>query len=587
MPMNMHKIEKSIHKYQRIGYCMEILLCMYWINVLRETHANYIIYLLCSGIGFCSLGVRIYRIETEKKYAWNGWNFILAGVFGIIIVLGNYEIVTKFTGVHRWLVAVTLFWGSVIVFYNIFEIAHKFFIKAENQKSVAISQKEKYVLFFISFTILAAIDFLYLFGAVYPGIVTEDSRSQLTQIYNGVYSNHHPFYHTMVIKFFCSLGMALFHDANAAVATYSVFQICLMALTYSYVVLTVYEFRKSKSAVCCVILFYALLPYYWNYSCTMWKDIIFGITCTIFTVALYRSRKKIGNNKLNYILVFVSSVGVCIFRSNGVVAYFITMIVLIIVFRNKERKLIYVVVSAFLVALIMKGPVLSVMNVQRTGATEALSIPIQQIARVINNGQHIGDSDMELLKEVIDVNAVKEQYEPHISDPIKRLFYQSSGIDVILDNKAEYLALWARLGLRYPGTYIAAWVEQTRGYWNAGYDYWFCSTSVVDNQLGVEREIKSERLFDFTVKIIHDLRYDTFWCVFVSIGFCFWVYLVLFWFNISNKRDGWIETIPFIGIILSLCVATPVFAEFRYSFGLYSTIPFVIFSGFYSSRYEK
>ena len=58
----------------------------------------------------------------------------------------------------------------------------------------------------------------------------------------------------------------------------------------------------------------------------------------------------------------------------------------------------------------------------------------------------------------------------------------------------------------------------------------------------------------------------------------------MFWFNIADKRDGWIEIIPFITIIISLCIATPVFNEFRYSFGLYVSIPFVIVSGFFSKR---
>lgn len=570
--------------HRKIYYCIEMLLFIYWINLLRGTHANYIVYLMCAGGAFCSLGIRICREEAEKKYGWNKWNFILAGVFGIFIVLGNYEIVEAFAGIHRLLIVVALFCSSVAVFYNIFDIAYELFLTIGCQSNRIITKKEKRVIFFTSLIILAAIDFMYLFEAVYPGVVTEDSILQLWQIQYGLYSNHHPFYHTMIIKIFYSLGMKLFGDVNAAVATYSVFQICLMALTLSYVVLTVYEISKSKVAVCFVILFYALLPYYWNYSCSIWKDIVFGVACTIFTVSLYRARKRIGNKLLNYILIFLSSIGVCLFRSNGVFVYFITLISLIIVLRNKERKLLYVAVTAFIIALVMKGPILNAMNVQRTDAIEALSIPAQQIARVIHQEQYIEDSDMELLKKVVDVEAVKEQYKPYLSDPVKTLVRQSSGNDVILSNKAEYLELWIRLGLQYPGTYIAAWVEQTRGYWNAGYNFDVCSTMVADNELGVTRMVRSEECFTFTTKVIDAFANNTFLCFFVSIGFCFWIYLVLFWFNISGKWDGWIETVPFIGIIISLCIATPVFSAFRYSFALYLSIPFVIFSGIFNKE---
>lgn len=447
-----------------------------------------------------------------------------------------------------------------------------------------ISLKGKIAFFLVPFFIFTAIDLIYLFGAIYPGVITQDSISQLTQIHNGVYTNHHPFYQTMLVKFFTGIGMKLFHDINAAVATYLVFQILLMASTFSYVVTTVYQISKSKLAAVCVILFYALMPYHWNYSCTMWKDVIWGIICTVFTVSLYRARRRIGKDILNYTGVFVSAVGICLFRSNGVFAYFITLVGLIIVFRNRERKLLQVVVAAFVIALVMKGPVLNALHVESPDAIEALSIPAQQIARVIYNGQEIDAADLELLEKIVDVNAVREKYKMYISDPVKTLVREAAGNEVILANKAEYLGLWARLGLRYPGTYIAAWVEQTKGYWNAGYDYWFCSTHVVDNKLGISRSVKSEKLFQFTKNIIDDFRVNTFLCAFVSIGFCFWIYLVLFWVNITSKRDGWIETILFIAIIISLCVATPVFSEFRYSYALYSSIPFVIFSGFLSNN---
>ena len=572
------------------GVCcfIQTLSFIYWIDLLRKGHANYIIYLLCAGIAFCSLGIRMTKQEDNKKCAGEGiFNLILAGVFGIFIVIGNYEIMAESSGVHRWLTAAALFCSSVLVFFNVFDAAFLLFSGFKSRADRVISAREKIIFFLIPFFIFITIDLIYLFWAVYPGVITQDSISQLTQIQMGTYTNHHPFYQTMIIKFFTTIGMKLFHDINAAVATYLVFQILLMALTFSYVVVTVYEISKSKLGAVCVILFYALMPYHWNYSCTMWKDIIWGITCTLFTVSLYRARKRIGNNILNYACVFISSVGICIFRSNGVFVYFITLISLIIVFRNRERKLLQIAVAAFIIALIMKGPVLNALNVKSPDTIEALSIPAQQIARVIYNGQEIEAADMELLEKIVDVNAVKEKYKMYTSDPVKTLVRGASGNEVILANKAEYFALWARLGLRYPGTYIAAWVEQTKGYWNAGYDYWFCSTAVVDNKLGVSRSVKSERLFEFTKNKINDFRTNTFLCAFVSIGFCFWIYLVLCWFNITSKRDGWIETILFIAIIISLCIATPVFAEFRYSYALYSSIPFVIFSAFLSNNISE
>ena len=475
-----------------------------------------------------------------------------------------------------------LFCSGLIVFCNIFDVAYDFFLKFENKESVQVSKKSKLCFFFISFTIFALIDLIYLFVAVYPGALNTDTIIQMRQIESGVYTNYHPFYHTMLIRIFYRLGMSLFHDVNAAVATYFVFQIILMSLILAYATLTVYEITTSKTCAVPVILFYALMPYYWNYSCTMWKDTVFGIAVTAFAVSVYRSRKKIGNELLNYFMVFLSAVGFCLFRSNGIYAYVITLIAFGFVFWKRQKRLLIILPIALVLSLIMKGPVLSILGVSQPDLVEALSVPEQQIARVIYYDKDIDDIDLERLSRVVDVEAVKEKYKPYISDPVKDLIRESSGNEVLVDHKLEYLSLWARLGLRYPTTYIAAWVEQTKGYWNAGYDYYYSYMGIKENELGIFRAAKSEQLFEFTARIITAIQHNSLLCILVSIGFCFWLYLILFWFNITSKRDGWIETVPFIAIIISLCIATPVFAEFRYSYALYAAIPFVIFSGLYS-----
>lgn len=567
---------------KRLCFVIEVFLILYWTNFLSQTSAHYIIYLLCSGLAFCSLGT---RINGKTQQICQSKILILACVLTLPIILGNYDIF-QMSGEGRGLKlfrAGTLFCSSLIVFYNIFWVAYDFFLKFEYKVYAQVSKKGKICFFFIPFIVFALIDFIYLFFAVYPGVLTPDSFNQLRQIESGIYSNHHPFYHTMLIKFFYGLGMNLFHDANAAVATYFVFQIILMSLALAYVTLTVYEITASKKCAVPVILYYALMPYFWNYSCTMWKDVIFGIAVAVFVVSLYRCRKKIGNEFLNDGLFFLSAVVFCLFRSNGIFVYTIVLLGFAFLLRKEQKKLWIISIVALVWALIMKGPVLNILGVSQPDLVEALSIPEQQIARVIYNEKYIDDIDLERLNKVVDVAAVKENYKPYISDPIKSLIRKSSGNEILVDHKLEYLSLWVRLGIRYPMTYVAAWIEQTKGYWNAGYDYMFCVAGITQNELGIFRVTRSELFYKFTTRIITVIQHNSVLCILVSIGLCFWLYLIMFWFNIASKRDGWIEMVPFIAIVISLCIATPVFAEFRYSYALYAAIPFVIFSSMLSS----
>lgn len=56
------------------------------------------------------------------------------------------------------------------------------------------------IIFLIPFLTLSILYIILLFACKYPGNLTPDSISQISQLMTGNYSNHHPFYHTMIIK---------------------------------------------------------------------------------------------------------------------------------------------------------------------------------------------------------------------------------------------------------------------------------------------------------------------------------------------------------------------------------------------------
>ena len=58
-------------------------------------------------------------------------------------------------------------------------------------------------------------------------------------------------------------------------------------------------------------------------------------------------------------------------------------------------------------------------------------------------------------------------------------------MDHILENAGEYLKLYVALGLRYPGDYLNAWIDETKGYWNGGYFFWIYMKQMGDNAYGI------------------------------------------------------------------------------------------------------
>ena len=63
--------------------------------------------------------------------------------------------------------------------------------------------------------------------ARYPGILTRDSITTVSQVVFGSYDNTMPYYHTRLVGLFVKLGLALTGDINVGIAQFHGFQIGL------------------------------------------------------------------------------------------------------------------------------------------------------------------------------------------------------------------------------------------------------------------------------------------------------------------------------------------------------------------------
>ncbi len=445
------------------------------------------------------------------------------------------------------------------------------------------------IIFFASFLIISILYIILLFTCKYPGNLSYDSIFQIRQLMTGSYSNHHPFYHTITIKLFITLGLKIFSDMNKAVALYHVFQILFMSMCFSMVMLTLYEMDIQMGWIIVTTIWYALMPFHIMYSFTMWKDVMFGGFVLLFLVFIFRILKKTGQNKVfNYIMFLISGLGVCLFRSNGFFAFVIIFLVFLMLFQKKERNICIMFVTVIAASFLMKHIALSNLGVSQPDIVEALSIPIQQIARVVVEYNDFTGEQRDKLSEVIDIEAIPEKYLPYISDPIKSLIREKGNQQYIPNNKFTYLKLYIQTGLRHPWTYIKAWIDETKGFWNAGYSYWKWSDAVQENEYGISRIINSESMNRYFNEYLWLFQNNHFLQLFLCIGFYVWVDLFLCFISVVKRnKTSFFMTIPILAIISSLLISTPVYAEFRYAYAVFCSLPFVIFTVFYKDSNIK
>ena len=457
---------------------IQLALIMMWVSHLKYTEGYFSVYALCcmlAVICFCD-NVRYSRKLTK---AGTALGITIASLLSLAVTLGNYEIFQRLRNVNEispgtnaflnFFEASVTFAGGIVVFYHIFLcLASRF--PAVSEEPVLTSGQRPKLIFAVSFASFLSIYLIYLFFVVYPGNVTSDSMWQILQVHTGDYNNHHPYWHTRLIGLFLNIGYWLFRDSNAAAATFNVFQCSLMAACFAYALVTLHQYRIPKLWMLLPALSFAVLPNHITYSCTVWKDVPFGLAVLTLVVAMFRIMRNVGKSRLvNFAVLFVSGIGTCVLRSNGWYAMLAAFVMLILFFRKRCRELLVPWAACLVLGWFLMGPALSLLGVSHVNFIEGLSVPLQQIARVITNGGELTQEEIELIDTVIDIEAVPEIYTEECVDPLKDAI-KAKNYPFLQEHKADFFRIWLEIGKRYPWEYTEAWIEETKCYWNGGYD---------------------------------------------------------------------------------------------------------------------
>lgn len=580
-------------KLKKVILFLQIFSIIYWFTFLLYSNSYYMPYLIV-GIGGC---ISLYKnVADHKVYYRSKEQFLIlifSFLYALIIVAANYAMFLNlpypeesgilFHMFYSGFTVICTFAGGFFVFWNLLnylldKLGNFYWIKVEYQYSPKL-------ICILSWILITCINMFLMLMCKYPGNVSLDSMNCIHQSLTGEYNNHQPFYFTVFVKFFQVIGLKITDDINFSTVLFSGFQIIFMAGCFSFIIVTLYQMKLSLKLILCCQIWLTFMPYHIMYSFTMWKDVMFGGVVSLFIVSAFRVLNNIGNNRaLNYLFLIIGSVGMCLLRSNGWFAYLLTICGFIFLFGKSKKKLCIIFIMVAGVTFLLKHPVLNYLNVRQPDIIEALSIPIQQIARVITDCGDIKmkEEQRELLNKIVDVEAVPDVYNASCSDSEKGLFRTTGNPDYLIEHKMEYIKLYLEIGISYPHKYLEAWIDQTKGYWNGGHQGGTWSDVVVENEYGVERIVYSEKInkmFNDYLWLFHNERVLS---IFVCIGFHVWILMGLGLINIVRKnKEGIFMLFPVGFIIISLLISTPLDSEFRYIYALFCCLPFLIFSAFY------
>ena len=434
---------------------------------------------------------------------------------------------------------------------------------------------------YLLFMVICLLGYLPYYLMYFPGWLNNDAVWQIEQALGWAErSNHHPYFHTVILKCLFMIGYRLSDTYTGGAALYTFFQVLVMAMVFAFFL---YQLYISGSRMLWIVLataFYAILPINALLTICMGKDEFF-VASLLFFAWMTTEFDLEADGTFKWVAYFVTGLLVCLLRSNGIFIFVGTAFFLMVgkVVKKKVKKTLLCVIAVLVCYLIYHGPILNALHVQPPDTIEGLTMPTQHILCAYLKGGELTEDEVAMIDRVVPVDEVGDYYNPRLFDPVKNYIRTSGNQQEIADNKWDYFKLWFGVGLRNPMQYLVAEVRQTAGFWAydvPDYEYVYGEYYMVDNPFGMEAQRK---LFTYDNELaMHDYLmnfmelYNKVW----SLGLNMWLMVFCIAYAVYDRRSIMIY-VPFIMMFITLLLATPVYNEFRYAYGLFAAFP-ILFS---------
>lgn len=144
------------------------------------------------------------------------------------------------------------------------------------------------------------------------------------------------------------------------------------------------------------------------------------------------------------------------FRNNGIYIVLATFLILVLTFIKdiiKKEKIVNLLpfsitsICTIIIFFIIQN-CYTLIGIEQNPFVESLSIPIQQVARVVVTEGNINNEQMKLIEKILPKEDIKQNYAALIVDRLK--WHENFNEKYLEEHKPEYLKLWFELFLQNP-----------------------------------------------------------------------------------------------------------------------------------------
>lgn len=396
----------------------------------------------------------------------------------------------------------------------------------------------------------------------YPGILSFDSYNQLEQIKTGIYSNGHPFIHTM-FEMFC---LRIFNTP----ASIAFFQILIFSFIWSIIC----KYNRKNDSRCEKILQIVLTflvcinPINSIMSITLWKDILYSyiILLICFILEIFVDKHFELNIKellwMAFMLIFVSNI-----RHNGLVITYIVapLIILILIIKN-FKKLHWLYFSVFLIFFnFLFNIPFKIFDVKNdVSSSSVLDSKILQLSGAYLVNDKFSVDELKLLSEYIDIEKLRENYNPFFMDKV------SGDSDInrsrLDESRYELYFMILNKAIKEPSVFIDFELKNTTALFGISRPFG-CVGTILNTNIVAENQDSSifhinekSAVYELYNNYISDIMSNQILCIFMySSGFYFWISIIMcLYLSYKKIKGSFLMILPNLLNISGLVLTIPV-----------------------------
>ncbi len=498
--------------------------------------------------------------NSLKKYytSKNTTLFTLINIYGTFALVGQHlfldgeRMIFSIMNLCKYFIFLIVVFSVNYLILFLLEKAYLYFgskFKNKTEKKGGIKTYCFYFLLFFIPWIIALVSF-------FPANMTPDSIDQWKQAQGLVeISNHHPAFHTLMIRWISQLYPSPF--------VVGLFQVIFCALVLSDIWVYFASKKYNKYILIVLALVMAISPGNIMLVTTLWKDIPYtfsllwlgGLLLRAFEDSFLFFKKPFLILSLIISLVFVYE-----FRHNGVIPFILAMTSLIILAISKITKDIFLTskiivcgVLSVLCVILINGPVFNHYNVNTVGVGGTKFTPmLTALGSIVHNNLPIEEEAVLLMESTtVTLDEYKEYYSRFNGDAyiygIPNKSWNRSNL-----NMSEVLKVYLDVIIkdRLDGTEILWNITQAQGSFNYKYDIgvWSTDGTMVSNSNMVVKILRYYGAAFEKVLLLNVLFWRS------GIYIVFLMILLLFCY-IKKIYKSMVFLIPCLGNLISLLLS--------------------------------